>query len=88
MKAILTVIGKDRVGIIAQVSQLLAKYQVNIVDVSQTIMDDNFVMMMMVTIPLADQFAQIDAELENFGNEAHLEVKLRNTKLFEAMHNI
>lgn len=87
MKAILTVIGKDRVGIIAQVSQLLAKYQVNIVDVSQTIMDDNFVMMM-VTIPLADQFAQIDAELENFGNEAHLEVKLRNTKLFEAMHNI
>lgn len=88
MKAILTVIGKDRVGIIAQVSQLLAKHQVNILDVSQTIMDDKFVMMMMVNIPADNDFQRISADLTTFGKVSQLEVNLRNAKIFDAMHNI
>lgn len=88
MNAILTVIGKDQVGIIAQVSQVLAKHQVNILDVSQTLMKDNFVMMMLVAIPDDADFTTISTALNKLGDQLHLEINLRNAKLYDAMHTI
>lgn len=88
MNAILTVIGKDQVGIIAQVSQVLAKHQVNILDVSQTLMKDNFVMMMLVAIPEGADFTTISSALTRLGDQLHLEINLRNAKLYDAMHTI
>lgn len=88
MNAILTVIGKDQVGIIAQVSQVLAKHQVNILDVSQTLMKDNFVMMMLVAIPEGSNFNTISTALTKLGNQLQLEINLRNAKLYDAMHTI
>ena len=88
MNAILTVIGKDQVGIIAQVSQVLAKHQVNILDVSQTLMKDNFVMMMLVAIPAGADFTTISSALTQLGDQLQLEINLRNAKLYDAMHTI
>lgn len=88
MKAILTVLGKDKVGIIAQVSQALAENEINILDVSQTIMEDNFVMMMMVNIPEEKDFQTLSTTFNNLGKELDLEINLRNEELFDAMHNL
>ncbi|MFQ9706040.1 MAG: ACT domain-containing protein [Limosilactobacillus pontis] len=88
MNAILTVIGKDQVGIIAQVSQVLAKHQVNILDVSQTLMKDNFVMMMLVAIPEGSNFNTISTALTKLGDQLQLEINMRNAKLYDAMHTI
>lgn len=87
-KAIVTVVGKDNVGIIAAVSQLLADRGINILDVSQTLMDDNFVMAMMVSVPEAIDFTEVDHELAQLGQQMKLAINLRNEKLFDAMHQI
>lgn len=87
-KAIVTVVGKDNVGIIAAVSQLLADRGINILDVSQTLMDDNFVMAMMVSVPEATDLTVVDHELAQLGQQMNLEINLRNEKLFDAMHEI
>lgn len=88
MDAILTVIGKDQVGIIAQVSQVLAQHHINILDVSQTLMQDNFVMMMLVAIPDTKQFNIANTALTELGKQLHLEINLRNAQLYDAMHTI
>lgn len=88
MNSILTVIGKDHVGIIAKVSSLLAEEEINILDVSQTLMDDNFVMMMLVHIPQNVDFNQVNTRLAGLGQQLNLEINLRNAKLYDAMHKI
>ena len=89
MKAIVTVVGKDRVGIIAGVCTALAKYNVNVLDISQTVMQGYFTMMMATdvsasTIPMA----QLAAELENIGKEMGLSIRIQREDIFEAMHRI
>lgn len=88
MKAILTVLGKDKVGIIAEVSRVLAENEINILDVSQTIMEDNFVMMMMVNIPEDKDIQGLSTKFTDLGNKLNLEINLRNEELFDAMHNL
>lgn len=88
MKAILTVLGNDQVGIIAKVSSLLAEKGINILDVSQTIMEDNFVMMMAVMLPEKIDFQQLAQELTSLGEAIGVEVNLRNAKIYDAMHNL
>lgn len=88
MKAILTVLGNDQVGIIAKVSSLLAEKGINILDVSQTIMEDNFVMMMAVMLPEKIDFQQLAQELTSLGESIGVEVNLRNAKIYDAMHNL
>lgn len=88
MKAILTVVGKDHTGIVAKVSSLLAENQINILDISQTLMDKNFVMMMSVKLPEDINFEKISKELTSLGKEMNLEINLRNERVFDAMHNI
>ena len=89
MKAIVTVVGKDRIGIIASVCSLLANYQVNILDISQTVMQGYFTMMMAVDvsgypIPLAE-LAKV---MEEQGKEMSLSIRLQREDIFEAMHRV
>lgn len=88
MKAVLSVLGEDQVGIIAQVSALLAKNKINILDVSQTIMEENFVMMMSIMIPDSLDSYHLTNELTKLGKEIGVEINLRNAKIYDAMHNL
>ena len=89
MKAIVTVVGKDQVGIIAAVCVKLAEYNVNVLDISQTVMQGYFTMMMVVdvsacTVPLAE----LVVLMEQMGNEKGLSIRLQREDIFEAMHRI
>ncbi len=89
MKAIVTVVGADKVGIIAKVSAYLAKHSINIADISQTILSGNFVMMMMVDFDNAD--IEIDTARKNLVEELGtlgVEVNIMNEKVFSEMHRI
>ncbi|WP_407398578.1 ACT domain-containing protein [Treponema sp.] len=89
MKAIITVVGGDKVGIIAKVSAYLASRSINIVDITQTILSGNFVMMMMVDFDNAN--IDIDTARKELTEEAKslgVEVNLMNEKVFTEMHRI
>ncbi|WP_270312640.1 ACT domain-containing protein [Ligilactobacillus agilis] len=89
MKAILTTVGQDQVGIIAGVSNYLAQKQINILDVSQTIMSGYFTMMMMVEVPSGDlDFVQVATELKDLGTKLGVEINIRNADLYQAMHQL
>ena len=89
MKAVVTVVGKDQVGIIAAVCVKLAEYNVNVLDISQTVMQGYFTMMMVVdvsacTIPLAE----LALDMEAMGKERSLSIRVQREDIFEAMHRI
>ena len=89
MRAIITVIGKDRKGIIAGVSTELANAGINILDISQTIMQEYFVMIMLVDLGSAtDDFDIIQEKLDRKGNELGVQVKMQREEIFQAMHQI
>ena len=89
MRAIVTVIGKDAVGIIAGVCGLLAGQQVNILDISQTVMQDYFTMIMMVDTELCTlAFAELSRLLREEGESRGLTVRIQREDIFEAMHRI
>ena len=89
MKAIVTVVGKDRIGIIANVCTLLAHYQVNILDISQTVMQGYFTMMMATDVSAANvPMAQLATELEQIGKDMGLSIRIQREDIFEAMHRI
>ena len=87
MKAILTTVGEDQVGIIAGVSQYLAENKVNILDLSQTIMDGYFTMMMMVDVP-ENEFGVLAQELADLGQKLGVEIRIRNEEIYRAMHHL
>ncbi len=89
MKAIVTVVGKDRVGIIAGVCTALANFNVNVLDISQTVMQGYFTMMMATevsqcTIPLGELVTKMD----EMGKEMGLSIRVQREDIFEAMHRI
>ena len=89
MKAIVTVIGKDHVGIIAAVCALLSEKNVNVMDISQTIMQEYFTMMMLVDVSAASvPFAQLKEELAAAGQERSLDIRIQREDIFNAMHRI
>lgn len=89
MKAILTVIGKDKVGIIVGVSSELQKLNINILDVNQTIMGEFFTMIMMLDLKLSNNnFEEIKKTLELKGKELGVEVKIQREEIFNSMHTI
>ncbi|EEJ71927.1 ACT domain-containing protein [Lactobacillus ultunensis] len=88
MRAILTTVGKDKIGIIAQVSKTLADEKINILDVSQTLMADNFVMTMMVNVPEDEDLVKLNDCLNKLGQKLNVEINLRNEELFSAMHGL
>ena len=89
MNAIVTVIGKDRVGIIADVCALLAKNKVNVLDISQTVMQEYFTMIMMVDTTEAElSFAELAKLLEEEGKALNLSIRAMREDIFNAMHRI
>ena len=89
MNAIITVVGSDKVGIIASVSSFLAEHKINIADITQTILSGNFVMMMMVSFENAD--IDIDALRNNLAKKAEemgVEINVMSEKVFSAMHRV
>ena len=89
MKAIVTVLGKDSVGIIAAVCALLGQYNVNVLDISQTILQDYFTMVMMVDLSgCSATFADLAAALESAGEERGLSIRIQREDIFNAMHRI
>jgi ACT domain-containing protein len=89
MKAIITVIGKDRVGIIAEICTLLAAKSVNVLDISQTVMQENFTMTMLVDASACrDAFADLADELKAAGDKMGLAIRAQREDIFNAMHRI
>lgn len=89
MRAVITVIGKDRVGIIAAVSNVLADSNVNILDISQTIMQDMFTMIMLTDVSgAAIEFDLLSEKLESKGRELGLYIKIQHEDIFNSMHRI
>lgn len=88
-RAIITVLGRDQIGIIAWVSDRLAKYQVNILDISQTIVSGYFTMIMVVDLnPAAIELIELARILEQEGNDKSLQVKVQHEDIFTFMHRI
>ena len=89
MRAILTVIGKDQVGIIAGVCNRLAEYNVNVLDISQTVMQGYFTMMMVVDVTECNvPLAELCEKMEQTGQERNLSIRVQREDIFEAMHRI
>ena len=89
MNAIVTVIGQDRVGIIAGVCTLLAENQVNILDISQTILQGNFTMVMAVELPQNGvSLAELAEKLEELGKSMNISIRIQREEIFDAMHRI
>jgi len=89
MKAIITVIGNDKVGIIAGVSGLMAKYNANILDINQTIFGNNFIMAMYVDLTeMKISFKELKDELDKLGETIGLNVRIQREEIFNAMHRL
>lgn len=88
-KSIITVVGKDTVGIIARVCTYLAENNINILDISQTIVQDYFNMMMIVDANNTDKKIGVIAdELDKLGEEIGVQIKLQQEDIFNSMHRI
>jgi ACT domain-containing protein len=88
-RAVVTVMGKDRVGIVANISSVLAKHNVNILDISQTIMQDLFAMIMLVDISQADvDLSTLRGEIEDKAKEMGLQAIVQHEDIFRFMHRI
>jgi len=88
-RAIITVVGKDTVGIIAKVCGYLAQQQINILDISQTIVQDFFNMMMIVDLEKCEKpFDVLATELSELGVETGVQVKCQLEEIFNKMHRI
>lgn len=88
-KAVVTVVGKDKPGIIAEVAQTLAAHDVNILDVSQTIMSDIFTMSMLVNLAQLDEtFNGLQDDLNTLGQQLKVEIHTQREEIFDAMRRI
>ncbi|QMU07147.1 ACT domain-containing protein [Levilactobacillus suantsaii] len=89
MRAIITVIGQDHVGIIAEVATTLAQKHINIVDVSQTIMDQNFTMMLLGEWDeQVLSFTAVKQALETLGQQKQLTIRMQRESLFDAIQKV
>lgn len=88
-RAVVTVIGKDRVGIVANIASVLASHNVNILDISQTILQDLFAMIMLVDISQSDaELPDLRKELEAKAEELGVQVLIQHEDIFRFMHRI
>ena len=89
MRAVVTVIGKDRTGIIYNVSKILAESNANIEDISQTVMQDFFTMIMLVDVTkMTCDFTQLKEELEALSKTIGMSIRIQHEDIFNAMHSI
>lgn len=89
MNAIITVVGSDKVGIIAKVSQFLSEHKINIADITQTILSGNFVMRMMVDLAASDiSIDELRNAMEDLSSDMGVEINIMSEKVFSAMHRV
>lgn len=89
MRAVVTVVGKDKTGIIAKVSAFLAEREVNILDISQTILEDYFAMIMLVEFSKdKTELSRLADECAEMGREIGMSVHVQHEEIFNAMHSV
>ncbi|AWN18101.1 ACT domain-containing protein [Streptococcus sobrinus] len=88
MKAIITVVGKDSQGIVAGVSAKIADLRLNIDDITQTILDEYFTMMAVVSSPEKKDFSLLRLELEKLGEQLGVKINIQSSAIFDAMHKL
>ncbi|HEM6371557.1 TPA: ACT domain-containing protein [Streptococcus suis] len=88
MKAIVTVVGKDKSGIVAGVATKIAELGLNIDDISQTVLDEYFTMMAVVSSDEKKDFTQLRSELDAFGQSLNVKINIQSATIFDAMHNL
>ena len=89
MKAIVTVVGKDQVGIIAGVCNRLAEHNINVLDISQTVMQGYFTMMMVVDLSQCDAaFDELSRSITDYGEGRELSIRIQREDIFDAMHKL
>ena len=89
MRAVITVVGQDKIGIIAEVSRVLAENNINILDISQTIMQDMFTMIMLVNIEKSGtSFKGVSDTLQALGEKLCLSIRIQHEDIFHSMHRI
>jgi len=88
-KIIITIVGQDRVGIVAKTCNYLADHNMNILDITQTILQEYFNMMMIVDVSAIEKtFGEVADELEKVGEEIGVTVKIQREEIFTKMHRI
>ena len=88
-KTVISVIGKDGVGIIAKVSAKCSEYNVNILDITQSVLQDMFVMVMLTDISgLRCQFKDFSVAMDELGHELNMEIRVMHEDIFNSMHRI
>ncbi|WP_458412834.1 ACT domain-containing protein [Schinkia sp. CFF1] len=87
-RAVVSVIGKDQVGIIAKVTNVLADNKVNILDISQTILQDFFTMMMLVDVTGIEHLDSLQQKFDQISQEMGLKINIQLEEIFQAMHRI
>ena len=88
MKAIITVVGKDKAGIVASVSAKIAEFGLNIDDISQTVLDDFFTMMAVVSSDEKQDFTKLRSEFEAYGDTLNVKINIQSAAIFDAMYNL
>ncbi len=89
MRAVVAVIGKDTVGILAKVTAICAEHRANVMDVTQTVMQDLFAMTMLIEISdLSVEFSDFSDELKKAGEQMNLQIHVMHEDIFNSMHKI
>jgi ACT domain-containing protein len=89
MRAVVTVVGKDKTGIIAKVSAFLAERNVNIIDISQTILEEYFTMIMLVDLDKAtSSLSEIASDCDELGKKIGMSIHFQHEAIFNAMHSV
>ncbi|WP_019133195.1 ACT domain-containing protein [Peptoniphilus obesi] len=89
MKAVITIIGADKIGIVHKVTGLMEKFNLNIIDISQTVMDKYFTMVMLIDLSKSkEDFDQIVEAFDKLGKEIGMDIKIQHQDIFDAMHQI
>lgn len=89
MRAIITVIGKDNVGILHKVTGICAEYNANVIEVTQSVLQDMFAMIMLVDISsISKDFAEMVDEMTELGNKLGLSIHTMHEDIFNSMHSI
>ncbi len=89
MKAVITIIGADKIGIVHKVTGLMEKFNLNIIDISQTVMDKYFTMVMLIDLSKSkEDFDQIVEAFDKLGKEIGMDIKIQHQDIFDALHQI
>ncbi|MGN0808290.1 MAG: ACT domain-containing protein [Candidatus Coproplasma sp.] len=89
MRAVVTVVGKDKTGIIARISTFLAEKEINILDISQTILDKYFTMIMLVDLAAANvKLAELAEECRVLGENIGMSIHVQHEDIFDTMHSV